>query len=604
MTSLTLRKTEFYVDDAYAYNHGSRVKWLASHLLRYKSLIALFLCCGVMVQVMTSSISYVLGWAFEELSVSTPDAGVVLSYGLAIAAIALGRLIMNLGGSYALQGISACLERNVRDEIFASLLGKSQTFHDRRPVGDTMARASEDVTALGLMLSPGVDLVFLAFLSMIIPTLFVATVHWHLLAAPVLFIVLFTFTGNRFLDKIGPVVGRRMAFFGKLNAVMAESLTGIEMVKASSMEAREQRNFNQVAARFRDFFVSEGLIRARYLPPLIFWLCFSFGFLHAFTLYFQDRLSSGQFVTYLSLLLILRTTVHLSALIVGLIIMGWEGSRRIYDMLVDHTDLDQNPQGYQDEMRGALAFRDVSFSYAEKPILENLSFTLQAGETLAVVGQTGAGKTTLAKLVNRIYDVEQGQILVDDRDVRHWNLEALRRQITTIDQENFLFSRSILDNIALGLGKREPYSEADMDAVVEAAREAQAHDFISAFKDGYHTLIGERGVTLSGGQRQRIAIARMLLTKPRLLVLDDATSATDSATEAKIQKAINRALAHCTTIIITNRLAQIRKADKTLVLERGKIIAQGNHAHLMETCALYKRMFHPQGTQIKRSIQQ
>src|SRR5437660_7788378 len=237
-------------------------------------------------------------------------------------------------------------------------------------------------------------------------------------------------------------------------------------------------------------------------------------------------------------------------------------------------------------MRGDIVFEHVSFSYGGTTVLKNISFRAEPGQTIAVAGQTGAGKSTLTKLVNRIYDVQEGHISIDGVDVRDWSMDALRSQISTIEQDIFLFSRSITDNIAYGLGQK-----ADQAAIEQAARDAQAHDFILNFKDGYKTVIGERGVTLSGGQRQRIAIARALLTDPRILVLDDSTSAIESATEDEIQKAIRRLLEGRTTLLITHRLSQIRWADKILVLRKGELVDQGTHTELLARCELYRRIF-------------
>jgi ATP-binding cassette subfamily B protein len=202
------------------------------------------------------------------------------------------------------------------------------------------------------------------------------------------------------------------------------------------------------------------------------------------------------------------------------------------------------------------------------------------------VGQTGSGKSTLTGLVNRIYDVSAGRITIDGVDVREWSMESLRSQISTIEQDVFLFSRTIRENIGFGLGQ-----QSDQAMIEQAAHDAQAHDFILTFKDGYDTVIGERGVTLSGGQRQRLAIARALLTNPRILILDDSTSAIDSATEDRIQQAINRILTGRTTLLITHRLSQIRRADKILVLKQGEIVDLGTHLELMERCDLYRRIF-------------
>jgi ATP-binding cassette, subfamily B, bacterial len=218
-------------------------------------------------------------------------------------------------------------------------------------------------------------------------------------------------------------------------------------------------------------------------------------------------------------------------------------------------------------------------------VLENISFKVKPGQTVAVVGQTGAGKTSLVKLLNRTYDISSGQVLVDGVDVREWNMASLRSQISMIEQDIFLFSRSISDNLAFG----KP--GAGQDEVESAARAAQAHDFIETFENGYETVIGERGVTLSGGQRQRLALGRAFLTDPRILILDDSTSAIDSATEDKIQRAISAAARGRTTFIITHRLSQIRWADLILVLRNGQVAAMGTHDELMQTSDAYARIF-------------
>jgi ATP-binding cassette subfamily B protein len=218
-------------------------------------------------------------------------------------------------------------------------------------------------------------------------------------------------------------------------------------------------------------------------------------------------------------------------------------------------------------------------------VLKDICFKVKPGQTVAIVGQTGSGKTTLTRLINRIFDADRGQVCVDGVDVRDWNLESLRSQISTIEQDIFLFSRTIAENIAIGCTGATP------EAIEQAARQAQAHDFITAFNQGYQTEVGERGVTLSGGQRQRIAIARAFLTNPAILILDDSTSAVDSATEDQIQRAMRRISRERTTFLITHRLSQIRWADHILVLRRGELVDQGTHGELMARSVDYRKIF-------------
>ena len=295
-------------------------------------------------------------------------------------------------------------------------------------------------------------------------------------------------------------------------------------------------------------------------------------------------------------MIVLHYPAFMASWTFSLVQLGVAGSERILTILKEETELDENEHGYSAQMRGDILFENVSFGYGETPVLKHISFYAKAGQTIAIVGQTGAGKSTLTKLVNRIYDVNEGRILVDGLDVRDWSLDALRSQVSTIEQDIFLFSRSIAENIAYGLGQK-----ADQPSIERVAQDAQAHNFINSFKEGYDTVIGERGVTLSGGQRQRIAIARALLTDPRILILDDSTSAIDSATEDEIQKAIHRLLEGRTTLLITHRLSQIRWADKILVLKRGELIDQGTHAELLERCDTYRRIFAHYETALPKS---
>jgi len=297
-------------------------------------------------------------------------------------------------------------------------------------------------------------------------------------------------------------------------------------------------------------------------------------------------ISLGDVIAYSGLMLMFDFPTFTAQFAYVRVASGVASAQRILRLITAENALDQNTQGYQDRLRGAICFEAVTFGYdPQKPILHEVSFQIQPGQTVAIVGQTGAGKSTLTKLINRIYDVQGGRVLIDGVDVRDWNLEALRRQISVIEQDIFLFSRTVAENIAFGR------PDATREEIIAAAKLAQAHDFIMEFKDGYDTIVGERGVTLSGGQRQRLAIARAFLTNPAILILDDATSAIDSATEDAIQRAIEAIARGRTTILITHRLSQIRWADQIVVLRRGRVEAVGDHETLMTTCKAYRDIF-------------
>ncbi|MGD9030592.1 MAG: ATP-binding cassette domain-containing protein, partial [Anaerolineae bacterium] len=304
----------------------------------------------------------------------------------------------------------------------------------------------------------------------------------------------------------------------------------------------------------------------------------------------QNIVSLGQVVAFMGMMGTLEFPTFISIFSFNLVQLGIAGARRILELINTETELDENELGVARPVAGKVTFEGVTFGYNGKPVLRDVSFTAQPGETIAIVGQTGSGKTTLTQLINRIFDADSGRVLVDGVDVRDWNIQSLRSQISSIEQDVFLFSRTLAENIAFGC------KDADQQAIERAAQAAQAHEFITGFPAGYQTEIGERGVTLSGGQRQRIAIARAFLTDPRILVLDDSTSAIDSATEDQIQRAMQRISRGDgnrprTTFIITHRLSQIRWADRILVLQQGRLVDQGRHEELMARSDDYRRIF-------------
>jgi ATP-binding cassette subfamily B protein len=360
----------------------------------------------------------------------------------------------------------------------------------------------------------------------------------------------------------------------------------VETVKGAAQEDAEVKRFTSNSIRLRDNNIRQGDVEARFVPLLLFYIALAVGLLHAILLFRAGILNTGDVVAYFGILLMLDFPTWTSIWAYSQISSGISSARRILELISRETNLDQNVSGYTHPMNGEIEFRDVTFAYPTgEPVLQNISFKVKPGQTVAIVGQTGTGKTSLARLVNRTYDTTGGQILVDGVNVRDWNLASLRSQISMIEQDVFLFSRSISENVAFG----KP--GAMKDEIEAAARSAQADEFIHEFEKGYETIIGERGVTLSGGQRQRLAIARAFLTDPHILILDDSTSAIDSATEDMIQRAIAAAAKGRTTLIITHRLSQIRWADLIIVLRKGRVAAIGNHDELMHTSEAYSRIF-------------
>ena len=582
-----VEKREFTVAGAYRYDRRGPVRWIASHLLRYPWLPGAGVLTALMVSLFGSQSSVLIGHAFDLVVQPGGKSTALLPLALAIAALALGQGLAILGRNLAMETLAQRIERDSRDELYLSLLGKSLTFHSRQRIGDIMARATNDVHMLNFMVSPGLTLIVASAIGLVVPIVAVAAnLPWQLLLAPGLFLIGFAVTLRRYMLELEPVADAVREQFGVLNARLAETVAGIEVVKGSAQEEQERRLFSTNARRFRDLYVQQGEVQARYLPILVLTVSIGVGLLHALLLWRQGDLTIGRVIAYIGLLRLLEFPSFISIWSFAVVQLGVAGARRVLELISTETELDENVHGVERAMTGEIAFERVSFGYDGNLVLKDISFRARPGETLAIVGETGSGKTTLTRLVNRIYDATAGRVLVDGVDVRDWHLASLRSQISAIEQDVFLFSRSLQDNIAFGAVRA-----VSLDQIRHSAREAQADGFISGFPEGYKTEVGERGVTLSGGQRQRVAIARAFLTDPRILILDDSTSAIDSATEDEIQRAMRRIMRGRTTLLITHRLSQIRWADRVLVLRRGELVDQGGHDELMSRCEAYRRIF-------------
>jgi ATP-binding cassette subfamily B protein len=579
-------RSEFTIAGRARSNTTSPVRWIAAHMRRSWLHVLATLAGMVVHNLFNSLVPVLVGLAFTAILESPPDTDRLGQIALAMLGIVLLRGVMDLGSSLSAQVVAKRLERDARDELYVSLLGKSQTFHNRQSVGDLMARAANDVRQLNLMVNPGLSLIIDAFTGMVVPIVAIGLLDWRLLGPPLIFTVVFFFALRHYMRQLNPVSIRMRTSFGRLNSDLQESISGIEVVKSTAQETQEQQKFETRATDYRDAMVQQGTIQARYLPTLLLGVMNAGALLLGLYLVTQDEISIGTLISYLGLVFLLRFPTFISIFTFSLVQLGIASAERIISLINEETELDQNQQGRIARLDGEIVFDNVSFSYEGEPVLKNISFRAAPGQTVAIVGETGSGKSTLSKLVNRIYDLDSGRVLVDGVDVRDWNLDSLRSQISTIEQDIVLFSRPVAENIGFSLGQR-----TDMEEIERAARDAQADEFIRALPDGYNTVIGERGVTLSGGQRQRLAIARALITDPRILIIDDSTSAIDSHTEDQIQRAIRRVLKDRTTLLITHRLSQIRWADLILVLRKGELVDCGTHEELMARCTLYRRIF-------------
>ena len=594
----TTAPAEFSLQRTHASDRTDPVRWIWSHARRHGWIIVMMVVGAIGNAGLAAVVPVLTGNAFNAMLKPVPDTSVLLPLALTIGISQVIRGILQLGRNFGAELLAQKVERQVREELYLSLLGKSMTFHNLQPVGDTMARTTNDVREVNYMFSPGINLVVGSLIFMFMPIFVAGRYHLALILTPFIFIILYFVFLSRYLRNLSPITDEVRSTFGEMNTHLSESLDGVEVVKGASQENAEVDRFVVNASRVRAAFVKQGDLEGRYVAMLLLGSAYAFGLFHALLLFRGGQLDLGDVVAYFGLLLLLQFPTFVSTFAYSQISLGISSARRILELMNRETNLDQNAQGRADAIKGEVQFQNVSFDYSThssssngremsdgESVLQDISFKVKPGQTVAVVGQTGAGKTSLVKLINRTYDTTQGQILVDGVDVRNWNLASLRSQVSMIEQDIFLFSRSVSENIAFG----KP--GATQTEVETAAKSAQADDFIQSFDQGYETVVGERGVTLSGGQRQRIALARAFLTDPHILILDDSTSAIDSATEDKIQRAISNAARGRTTFIITHRLSQIRWADLIIVLRKGKIAAIGTHDELMKTSEAYSKIF-------------
>ena len=564
---------------------GTR-RWVIRHIL-YKSnkyLMVLFFTLIVLTSFFGSYIYVVFGKAIDAFDGGTSNQ--VVSYTFIVLFLGLGTPLAGLLARTFREIVAQRIERDVRREFYLSLLGKSQSFHDNQRIGDIMARATNDVRYLNFLISPALAMILDAGINLIMPIYLIGTTYrLELIFIPVIFSIIFIIYLRRFLKKLAPpTIARRIAF-GFMNTVLNESLSGIEVVKSMAQEEDSIEKYKESALSYRDAGIEQGDIQAKYLPILLLSVTVTLG-LTISILYDRAIISIGDILGIVGLLLRLRFPVNASIRSFLMVQEAMVGARRLLEIMNKKSEIYDSEDAVSREIVGTIKFEDITFSYpgTQNKVLKKINFEVTAGQTVAIVGTTGSGKTTLTKLISRLYDVNNGRILIDGIDVRKYSLQSLRDQIAYIEQDIFIFSDSLFDNISFG-------RETTEEQVIAVAREAQAHQFIKDLPDMYETEVGERGVQLSGGERQRVAIARAFLTEPKILILDDSSSAIDSETEERIQKAIFKILKGRTTFIITHRLSQIRWADLILVLNQGEIVNQGTHEYLLKNSEEYKKIF-------------
>ncbi|MBE0528800.1 MAG: ABC transporter ATP-binding protein, partial [Thermoleophilia bacterium] len=525
------------------------------------------------------------------------ETGLLVTYGLALLGIALVRFVVGVLRRLASGRASLGIEYDLRNRMWSHVLRQSFSYFDRWPTGQLMSRAMSDVQNVRMFL--GYGLVFFAtnIVMMVAIAVILFFMDWQLALLSLAFMPFLLLVTIRFSLRLKPILKDVQQKIADVTAAAEENVVGSRIVRIFAREDDELVKFSDRSYKVFEASVAAARIRAVYIPLIAFIPNLAVAFL----LYYGGRqvidgsLSLGSLVAFYSYLMMLVYPAQVIGWLTGLAQRAIASGERVYEVLDSPLEMTERPDakplagalglpagagpsgpaGVAPGPAGAVTFDDVWFSYVDRPVLQGVSLEVPAGRTLALVGHTGCGKTTLTNLVPRFYDTGAGRVLIDGQDVRDLQLADLRSHIGIVTQDPFLFSASIAENIRFGR------PEATDDEVQAAARTAQADDFIEALPEGYETVVGERGFTLSGGQRQRIAIARALVMDPRILILDDATSSVDVETEFRIRAALQEVMRGRTTFIIAHRPSTISLADEVVVLDHGQIEERGAHEDLM-----------------------
>ncbi|HSD76544.1 MAG TPA: ABC transporter ATP-binding protein [Solirubrobacteraceae bacterium] len=536
---------------------------------------------------MTVLIPWLTGGAIDQ--VRQGDKADLELLAVAVAATGVLRLALTVARRLVAGRVSLGVELDLRRRMYAHLQSLELGFFDRQQTGQLMSRATVDLQSVRFFLGYGLIFMLQSALTIVLASAAMLALQPGLALISLLPVPFVVLIAQRYGRRARPALQEVQQRVAELTAEVEEDISGVRVVKAFAREERQLERFRGRVARVFDQAMVSTRLQAFYNPLI--------GFLPqlglAAILFFGGRrvvdgsMTLGDFTAFYTYLLMLLSPMRTLGISLGMAQRATAAGARLFQILdrepriVSRPGAPPLPAG-----AGRVEFRGVCLEYegAGDRALHDVTLTVEAGTTVALVGATGSGKTTLVQLIPRLYDVTAGAVLVDGADVRDVDLDSLRSQVAIVDDAPFLFSASVAENIAYAR------PEATREEIEEAARHAQAHDFISRLPDGYDTRVGERGLTLSGGQRQRVAIARAFLADPRILVLDDATSSVDASTEHEIKAALRDVMQGRTTLIIAHRLSTISLAEEIVVLERGRLAAQGTHDELLDESPLYREI--------------
>ncbi|MBO9131400.1 ABC transporter ATP-binding protein [Bacillus sp. 165] len=562
-------------------------KKLKQFYLPYKAYFFWSLLCLLVVTGITVVYPIVLQYTIDHIIIggayNTVSYVVMIFGGLMAIKVLFTYFQQYLGDMFGIQSVYS-----LRNALYRKLQYLPFPYYDNAKTGDLMSRLTADVEGFRFFLSFGFSEFIRLLLLIIISFSVMFGYSVPLTFATMVILPFLCFAVYRFDKRIHPAFRNIRMSFGKLNTNVQENLSGINTVKSLSREAFQTDKFNNSNSNYKQFNLETSNVWAKYFPLMEFIGNLSIVILLSYGGYLviQSKLQIGELVAFFSLTSYLIWPIMNLGFVINMFSQAKASGERLLEILDEPEKIHEvnNESSY---IKGDVEFQDVTLIYPgeKKSSLETVSFKAEQGKVVGLIGSTGSGKTSLTQLITRFYEPTSGTILLDGKDIKDYSLSQLRYNIGFVLQETFLFSTTIKSNIAYGR------PDISMEEVIEAAKRAQAHDFIMELPQGYDTMLGERGLGLSGGQKQRIAIARALLLNPSILVLDDATSAVDMETEHQIQLALQEAMKNRTTFIIAHRISSLKHADEILVLDEGKIVERGTHEQLIQQSGPYKRIY-------------